>query len=325
PALRLSRPTHPAHVKVPAPSLDAGAPRGRDSEAIALPAEKYGRGGGRRLLRRLGHNKLALVGLVLTATIVALAVFGPLVWRTGPDNQDLVFKLRPGFWGHGGFKHPLGTDQLGRDLLSRILAGARISLVVGALSVVVSGAFGTVVGLLSGFARGWLDDLAMRLTDVELAIPLTLLAIAILAVVGTSLAKLIVVISVTQWMIYARVVRAETMSVANRDFVEAARATGARNGRILFRHILPNVLPSIIVVATLGVATVIVLEAGLSFLGLGVQPPQPSLGGMLSEGRDYFYRAWWLGTFPGLMIMLIVLGINMLGDGLRDLLDPRNL
>jgi peptide/nickel transport system permease protein len=204
-----------------------------------------------------------------------------------------------------------------------MLFGLRVSLLVALLAVFVSGAVGVSLGVLAGFYSGRTDAAIMRLVDVQLSMPVTLVAIAIIAAVGTSLVNLILVLGLSQWPLYARVVRGEALTLRGREFLIAARAVGASSVRLILGHVLPNAYSSIVVVSTLGVASVVVFEAGLSFLGLGVQPPQPSLGGMLSEGREYLATAWWLGVFPGLAIMLLVLGINLLGDGLRDALDPR--
>jgi peptide/nickel transport system permease protein len=209
-------------------------------------------------------------------------------------------------------------------VLSRIVYGLRISMLVGGLAVLLSGLIGVTLGLVSGYFGGWVDDLLMRVCDVQLAIPLVLLAIAVMAVVGSSLPTLVAVLGLTQWVTYGRVVRGEVLSLRQREFVEAARAVGCCDLRILRTYVLPNAMPTILVTATLRTATVIMIEAGLSYLGLGIQPPDPSLGSMLSEGQQYMSSAWWLGTFPGLAIVVLVLGINLLGDGLRDALDPRS-
>jgi peptide/nickel transport system permease protein len=219
--------------------------------------------------------------------------------------------------------HLLGTDHLGRDLLSRVIYGVRISLLIGILAVTISAIFGIVLGLIAGFYGGIFDDLIMRIADVQLAIPLILLAIAVIVVLGSSVKVLILVIGLTQWMAYARMVRGETLSLREKDFVMSGYAVGANDLRIILRYIFPNTLASLMVLITLNMAGVIVLEAGLSFLGLGIQPPEPSLGTMLSESKNYLSRAWWLSTFPGLTIMIIIMGINLFGDGLRDVLDPR--
>ena len=273
---------------------------------------------------RVGNLQVVL-GLVIVG-LMALTIFlAPSLAPYDPCRQELADRLQPPFWVEGGSReYLLGTDDLGRDILSRMMYGVRISLLVGGLAVLLSGAIGVSLGLLSGYFGGWVDDLLMRVCDVQLSIPLTLLAIAVIAVVGSSLPTLIAVLGFTQWVMYARIVRGEALSIREKEFVEASRAIGATNLRIIRTCILPNALPTILVTATLRMATVIMIEAGLSYLGLGIQPPNPSLGSMLSEGRQYLATAWWLGTFPGLAIMLIVLGINLLGDGLRDLLDPRS-
>ena len=270
-------------------------------------------------LRRLFASRLVVVGLAVLVVVVALALAAPLVAAADPTVQQLEQKLRPPL----NASHPLGTDQLGRDVLARMLFGTRVSLVVAVLAVLVSGSVGIGLGVVAGFYSGRADAAIMRLVDVQLSMPVTLVAIAIIAVAGTSLLNLVLVLGLSQWPLYARVVRGEALALRGREFLVAARALGASSGWIILRHVLPNTLSSIVVVSTLGVASVVVFEAGLSFLGLGVQPPQPSLGGMLSEGREYLATAWWLGVFPGLLIMLLVLGINLLGDGLRDALDPR--
>jgi len=272
----------------------------------------------------LFRSRLASGGLALLVVAVVLAVAAPLVAPADPNAQELTQKLRPPVWAPGGSpQSPLGTDPLGRDVLSRMLFGLRVSIVVALLAVLVSGAVGVTLGVVAGFYGGRTDAAIMRLVDVQLSMPVTLIAIAIIAALGTSLVNLVLVLGLSQWPLYARVVRGEALGLRGREFLIAARAVGASSARLILRHVLPNTVSSIVVVATLGVASVVVLEAGLSFLGLGVQPPQPSLGGMLSEGREYLATAWWLGVFPGLAIMLLVLGINLFGDGLRDLLDPR--
>lgn len=271
------------------------------------------------------RNPLMSLGLGIVMLMVLIALLAPLLAPHDPCRQELAERLRPPFWVEGNDReYPLGTDDLGRDILSRMMYGVRISLLVGGLAVLLSGSIGVSLGLLSGYFGGWADDLLMRVCDVQLSIPLTLLAIAVIAVVGSSLPTLIGVLGLTQWVMYARVVRGETLSIREKEFVEASRAIGATDLRIIRTCILPNALPTILVTATLLMATVIMIEAGLSYLGLGIQPPNPSLGSMLSEARQYLATAWWLGTFPGLAIMLIILGINLLADGLRDLLDPRS-
>ena len=297
-ALRGGRPAHPAGVM---PRARWRRPRGPRSAATARPP--WAR-------RHRGHR--------------GLAVLAPAPSPADPIRNSLLDRLTPPMWLAGrSARHPLGTDTLGRDVASRLLHGARVSLVVGLAAVAVAGTLGVALGLLAGYYRGWLDDVLMRVGDVQLAFPVLLLGVAVLAVLGPGERNLILVLGVSGWITYARIVRGETLSLGEREFVEAARALGARDRYLLARHILPNVLPPITVVATFSVARVIIAEASLSFLGLGMPPPAPSWGAMLDEGRNYITTGWWLALFPGLAILLLVLGINLVGDWLRDLLDPR--
>jgi len=278
----------------------------------------------RRVLRELLRNKAALAGLLVLGVVAASAVLAPLVAPTDPTAQEITSRLKPPGWisPEGRFS-VLGTDHLGRDILSRLIFGARISLVIGLSAVAIAGTLGTLMGLAAGYRGGRVDDLCMRLTDTMLAMPFILLALAVIAVLGPSLRNIIIVLGITSWVSYARVVRAEVLTLRTREFVAAAQVLGGGGGRIVFRHLLPNVLTPVIVIATLEVARMIILESALSFLGLGIPPPTPTWGGMLADGRAYLSTAWWLATFPGLCIMLTVLGINLLGDWLRDVLDPR--
>jgi peptide/nickel transport system permease protein len=274
--------------------------------------------------RRLARRRTAVVGLVVVVLVAVVALAAPLGSPFDPVMQDITNRLKPPGWrDQGGALHPLGTDHLGRDLLARMIYGAQPALMVGFAAVLLSGLLGLVTGLLSGYFGGWTDDVLMRLGDIQLAFPFILLAIAVIGVLGPSLPIIIVVIGVSSWVIYARVVRGSVLSLREREFVQAARALGGRDGRILLRHVLPNAFTPWLVVATLDMARVIVIESALSFLGLGVQPPTPTWGGMLADGRVYITTAWWLATFPGLAILMTVLGINLFGDGLRDTLDPR--
>ena len=276
------------------------------------------------LLQRLARRRTALAGMLVVAAVVLAAVFAPLLSPFDPLAQDIGQRLKePGWQDEQGRLHPLGTDHLGRDILARIIHGARIALLVGLSAVVISGALGMAVGLVAGYFGGWVDDALMRLADIQLAFPFILLAIAVIGVLGPSLGNIIIVIGVSSWVVYARVVRGEVLSIRERDFVQAAVALGSGDARILVRHVLPNAFTPWLVVATLDMARVIVIESALSFLGLGVQPPTPTWGGMLADGRVYLSTAWWLATFPGLAILVTVLGINLFGDGLRDTLDPR--
>jgi peptide/nickel transport system permease protein len=276
-------------------------------------------------LRRLASRRTALFGLAVVVLVVLTAVAAPLLSPFDPIEQDLGdLRLKaPGFRDAAGRLHPLGTDHLGRDLLARVIYGAQPALLVGFAAVVISGVLGMVAGLVSGYFGGRVDDALMRLADIQLAFPFILLAIAVIGVLGPSLKTIIAVIGVSSWVVYARIVRSAVLSLREREFVQAALALGSGDGRVLVRHILPNALTPWLVVATLDMARVIVIESALSFLGLGVQPPTPTWGGMLADGRVYISTAWWLATFPGLAILVTVLGINLFGDGLRDTLDPR--
>ncbi len=275
-------------------------------------------------LKRLARRRTALFGLGVVVTVLLAAAFAPWLTPFDPLEQDINQRLKePGWQTAEGRVHALGTDHLGRDILARVIFGSRIALVVGLSAVLISGVLGMAIGLVSGYFGGKVDDFFMRLADVQLAFPFILLAIAVIGVLGPSLRNIIIVIGVSSWVVYARVVRGEVLSIREREFVQAAIALGSRDGRVLIRHVLPNAFTPWLVVATLDMARVIVIESALSFLGLGVQPPTPTWGGMLADGRVYLSTAWWLATFPGLAILVTVLGINLLGDGLRDTLDPR--
>jgi peptide/nickel transport system permease protein len=266
----------------------------------------------------------AVFGLTVLLCMGGAALLAPQIAPWDPARQMLLKRLRPPMWEARGLReHPLGTDHLGRDILSRILYGGRISLGVGLSAVTLSGLIGVSLGLLAGFHGGRTDAFIMRVVDVFLAIPYILLAMGVVFALGPSLLNVILVMAVTRWVQFARIVRADVLSIREREFVSGARARGSRSTRLLLRHVLPNALTPIIVVATLELAFMIIYESALSFLGLGVQPPTPTWGWMLSDGRNYIATAWWLATFPGLAIMLTVLAVNLLGDWLRDTLDPR--
>ena len=274
------------------------------------------------LRRRLSFR--AVFGLTVLLCMGGAAVLAPQIAPWDPARQMLMKRLRPPMWEARGLReHPLGTDHLGRDILSRILYGGRISLGVGLSAVSISCLIGVTLGLLAGFHGGRTDAFIMRVVDVFLAIPYILLAMGVVFALGPSLLNVILVMAVTRWVQFARIVRADVLSIREREFVSGARARGSRSLRLLLRHVLPNALTPIIVVATLELAFMIIYESALSFLGLGVQPPTPTWGWMLSDGRNYVATAWWLATFPGLAIMLTVLAVNLLGDWLRDTLDPR--
>jgi peptide/nickel transport system permease protein len=288
----------------------------------AAPARRKGMP---RWVRSLLRARLASAGIVILALVVVGAVAAPALAQHNPRRGELIdSKLPPAWTEEGRATYPLGTDLLGRDILSRVIYGARISLAVGFTAVFISGAIGVTIGLTAGFYRGPLDDVIMRLVEIQLAVPFILFAIAVLAVLGSGLRNLILVLGITGWVTYARVVRAQVLSFREKEFVEAARAIGARDVRIMFRHILPNTVASLIVIGSFAVAATILAEASLSFLGLGVPPSTPTWGGMVADGREQILNnRWWIYTFPGAAIMLTVLAINAVGDWLRDFLDPR--
>ena len=277
-----------------------------------------------QFFRRLVRSQIALVAAMVFLIVALAAVFAPLITPNDPASLALIRRLKePGYVDASGKQYWLGTDTLGRDVYSRLVYGARISLVVGLSAVLVSGTVGVLFGLISGFFGGWSDDLLMRLADIQLSFPTILLALAILAVLGPGLEKIIIVLGLTGWVQYGRIVRGQVLSVKQEEFVVAARATGQREWQILFRHILPNIWSPVIVIASFSVASNIVAEASLSFLGVGVPPSIPSWGVMLADGRQYIGIAEWLTIPAGLAISLTVLSINILGDWLRDFLDPR--
>ena len=271
--------------------------------------------------RRVPWITVAGVGFVLL--VAAVAVLAPWLAPANPERQSLRGRLsRPPWRARTAGRISFGTDHLGRDVLSRVIYGSRVSLVVGVSAVVVGGLLGSALGILAGFSAGRLDAIIMTIADAQLAFPFILLAIGIIAVLGPSFPTLIVVIGLSGWVSYTRILRSQVLSLRSREFVEAIHALGGSVMRVVLRHVVPNVLSSIVVVATLELARSIVLEATLSFLGLGIQPPTPSWGGMIQEGRDYLDTAWWIATFPGLILMLTSVVVSRTGDGLRDLLDP---
>jgi peptide/nickel transport system permease protein len=269
--------------------------------------------------RRLRVPWLVAGALGFVGLLILVALAAPLIAPQDPTRQSLHGRLAaPTFGGSDGRAHLLGTDHLGRDVLSRVIYGSRVSLVVGFAAVVVGGLLGSAAGILAGFSRGPLDAVIMTVADAQLAFPFILLAIGIIAVLGPSFPTLVVVIGLS----YARVLRSQVLVVRSREFVESIHALGGSLARIVLRHVLPNVLSSIVVIATLELARAIVLEATLSFLGLGIQPPTPSWGGMVQEGREYLDSAWWISTFPGLVLMVTSIVVSRTGDWLRDVLDP---
>lgn len=267
---------------------------------------------------------LGTIGLLFILLITLSAIFAPLIVRHDPFQIDATQRLIPPFWlENGSLSYPLGTDHLGRDVLSRLIYGGRVSILVGVLSVVISGLLGLSLGLISGYFGKWIDIITMRLVDAMLAIPTLLLVLVATVVLEPSIPMLIFIIGLTSWVQYTRVVRGEVLSIKEREFVQSAQTLGATDGYIIRKHILPNVLSSFIVLATIGIGTAILTESSLSFLGFGVQPPDITWGRMLNDGRNYLATSWWVATFPGLIITMTVLSFTFIGDWLRDLLDPR--
>jgi peptide/nickel transport system permease protein len=286
------------------------------TERIALPTARIGRG--RALWQRLRQSKGALVGIVILAVLAIVAVAAPLIVPFDPIKISDNALFSP------GSPYFFGTDQYGRDILSRIISGARISLTIGLISVGIAATFGVTIGLLAGYYGGWVDALLMYVINVMLAVPGILLALAIVTIRGNpNLTNLMIAVGIAGIPTYARLVRGSVLAAKENVYVDAARVSGAPTRIILIRHLLPNVIAPVIVATTLGTGTAILAAASLSFLGLGSQPPSPEWGRMLSEGRGYLRDQWWISTFPGLAIMLTVLAMNLLGDGLRDALDPR--
>jgi peptide/nickel transport system permease protein len=283
---------------------------------IAVAAMQASRPRGRRM------PWLMRLGLGFVAMMAVLAVIAPWIVQD-PERQSLRTRLKPPtLEGADGHPHLLGTDPLGRDVFARLIYGSRVSLVVGLAAVMVGGLFGSAMGLVAGYRGGLIDAVIMTVADAQLAFPFVLLAIGIIAVLGPSFPTLILVIGLSGWVSYARILRAQVLVLRGREFVEAIRALGGSTVRVVLRHVLPNVLASLVVVATLELARAIVLEATLSFLGLGIQPPTPSWGGMVQEGRDHLDSAWWISTSPGIVLMITSIVISRAGDWLRDVLDP---
>lgn len=271
--------------------------------------------------RRLALGRWWPVAVI--ALVVLAAILAPWLAPYDPNAQNLAGRLKPPGTVSRSFHYWLGSDELGRDLLSRIIHGARVSLIVAFASVILSGTVGTVLGMIAGYRRGLVETVVMRVVDIFLSIPAVLLAIITVAVLGPSLVNVIMVLALTRWPRYARVAYSQTLSVATMPYVRLAALMGAGSGRILFRHILPNIIGAVSVVATLEFGLMVLFEAGLSFLGLGVQPPTASWGAMLSTGRNYVATAWWAATLPGLCLFVLVLAVNLTGDAVRDRLDPR--
>jgi peptide/nickel transport system permease protein len=275
------------------------------------------------LARSLRMQKSAILGLLILLVVTLTALTAPVISPMSPTASSLSRVLKPPMWAGEGHVFILGTDHLGRDLLSRIIYGSQVSLVVGFFSVAFSGAIGLFVGLMAGYFGGKVDYLLMRLVDFVLSFPFILLALSTIAILGPSLELIIVMISLRLWTVYARVVRGAVLSLREKEFVVAAVGIGSSHMRVLFRHILPNVLAPVIIIGSLYLGRMIIIEAGLSFLGLGVPPPTPTWGGLMAQGRSYLYVSWWIVAFPCLAITLTALGANLMGDWLRNVLDPR--
>ncbi|KUK27115.1 MAG: Binding-protein-dependent transport systems inner membrane component [Acetothermia bacterium 64_32] len=272
----------------------------------------------RDVWRQIIRNPLSITGLVIIVTLVLVAILAPYIAPHDPFATDPINKLAP-----PSSAHLMGTDGLGRDILSRVLYGTRISLWIAVLILLTAGVVGTAVGILAGYVGGFGDNLLMRITDIFMAFPRLILAMAIAAALGPSLTNVVIAISFSAWTVFARLARSRAIAVREEDYVEAARAVGASGFRIIVRHILPMAISPVIIQGTISMGGIILTAAGLGFLGFGAQPPTPEWGVMVSEGRNFMPHGWWVSTFPGLAIMVTVLGFNLLGDGIRDILDPR--
>ena len=275
------------------------------------------------VLRKMWHLRMGVVGAVLIASLLLTAIFCPVLAPYDPYKQNIMNRLKPPIWIEGGTaKHLLGTDHLGRDILSRIMYGSRISLTVGVSAVILQVIIGVALGLLAGYYGGKADSVISFMVNSMMGFPFILLAMSLVAVLGPSLQNIIIALGVTQWTVFTRITRIETMKAREQEYVLAATSLAFSTQRILLRHILPNLIPSLVVIATVEVARAIIRESLLSFLGLGIQPPTPSWGTMLAEGRDYMLMQWWLAALPGAAIFMSALGINLLGDAIRDVTDP---
>jgi peptide/nickel transport system permease protein len=308
------------------PALSAGESTGVPVQTA--PAQRRQRSAWVQARASLSRAKWPLFAIGFLVLLSLCALLANVIAPADPNRQNLILRLQPPMTeaqiaGHS-FRFILGSDGLGRDVLSRLIYGSRVSLMVGLAAVILGGFLGILFGVLGGYFGGFADDVIMRLADIQLAFPFILLAIMVLVILGPGLVNLVIVLAIGQWVVYARIARGETIAQKRRDYVESARAIGVQNGRILSRAILPNILAPLVVIASFNVAAVILSEAALSFLGLGVPPEMPTWGGMLAESRDQLLGGyWWLAVFPGVAIMLTVLSLNILGDWLRDFLDPR--
>ena len=286
--------------------------------ATALPVAEP------RAWGRLRDRRLPAIPLGIITIFVLIAVLAPLISPADPEEQSLRSRFRPPVWDErGSWQHPLGTDRLGRDMLSRIFYGSRVSLTAGVVTVLLASAFGAAVGLVAGYYGGRVDAMLMRLTDATMSFPVILLALILAVTVGPSFTNVVVAIAVILWARYARVIRGQVLTLMELDFIAQARIAGAGAWRVISRHLVPNTLNTLVVLVTLQIGYVIIVEASLSFLGAGIPPPTPAWGSMISEGREFVTSAWWVSFFPGLAILLVVLAFNLLGDWLRDTLDPK--
>lgn len=276
----------------------------------------------KKSLRALYRNRMAAIGTFLLVTWILIALFAPLIAPYEPNEQDLYARLKPMFYSEEGTTYILGSDHLGRDILTRLVYGARVSLLVGFSAAIFSGLIGLLLGGVAGFLGGRLDEGIMGLADLQMAFPSILLALVAVAILGQGLRNVIIVFAITGWVQYARTLRAEIMSIKEREYITATKVVGGSGSRTLFRHILPNAFAPLIVIGSFQMASMITAEAALSFLGVGVPTSIPTWGNMLADGREYLYNAWWISTLPGLALMSVVLGINFLGDALRDAIDP---
>lgn len=299
--------------------LNSGAALQAEALAVAAQPSRL-----QRFLRALWRSRSSRLGAILLLLILLTTLGADLLPLADPVKRNLSLRYLPPVWlDKGQWAYPLGTDGQGRDMLARIIYGARSSVMVGLAAVTLSGAVGVAIGVLAGMRGGWLDQVLMRVVDAILAIPAMLFMLVVALVAGAGLAPLIVVIALTNWVIYTRIARAEVLRVKELEFVAAARVSRVRTSRLLLRHILPNILPALVVVATLNIGTVILTESSLSFLGFGIQPPDISWGQMLADGRQQLATSWWISTFPGVALTATVFSIILLGDWLRDYLDPR--
>lgn len=274
--------------------------------------------------KKLKKNKIAVAGGLIVLLWLIVAIFAPIISPHKPDESDLNRRLQPPVWEKGGqWDYPLGCDQMGRDVMSRIIYGSRVSILLGITVVIISAAIGTSLGLLAGYRGGWIDTLLSSIVDILLAFPLLIFAIALMAATGPGIKNLILALTYKEWVSFYRLVRGDVLVAKKTEYTEAARAIGAYDIYIMFRHILPNILTSVVVLGTLDVAKIILSEASLSFLGLGVQPPTPAWGLMVNEGRQYIMTSWWLSTLPGLAIVILILSLNLFGQGLMEMFEPK--